>query len=824
MRTVRARPALALAATLAAVVRAAPLDPAFPGFGGPSSSGTPVCNAAALSGDTLFLAGSLRWAGPLTGGGVPVRASDLATLPGFPHVTGTVLAATSDGRGGWFIGGAFTHVGGEPHANLAHLRSDLTVDHWAPSTNNDVIAMLATPSEVWFAGTFTSVNGQPASGLTGVSRETGSVVSSPAVSGLVTALASDGARLYLGGEFTSVNSSPRSHLAALRLPDHALTAWAPAANAGVYALICANGLVYAGGNFSSVDGLSRGGAAALDPSSGTPGAWDPHMGIFNGYGVRALLAVDDKVYLGGGFLQMGGASRVGLAAVDAATGEVSAWDPQVRTVTPGLPPPIVTSLAMAGADLLAGGEFEQVGGSPRADLVRLDTATAVPVLPAPEAPAEARALAVSGANVYVGGRFSTFAPSRRGDLLAIRASTGELLPWSPDATHDVVETHFGNHFFHPSTLVAMAVDTARVYVATSFHDVLSGATRQAVSAFSRASGAALWTFEPNGTSKTLALLDSMLVVGGEFLPPANGLLALDARSGAPVAWAGSTSGGAVQALCPTPAGLAVGGTFTSAGGQPRSNLALLDRTGALVPDWDPGADGAVTALAVAGSRLYCGGDFTLIDGTPRSHLAAISLESGAVESWDPGANAPVRALGFDRGVVYAGGEFTTVGGRPRVCLAALDPETGDALPWDAAIGLGHSVRAVEAEGTHVFAGGTQVTSGTESARGFAALLRPEPAPDTEDARARSGRGTLHVEPQPAKSVAQVRLRLPRETDGEIGLFDLTGRRLAVLVPWGHHSAGEYTVDLEHRQLQPGIYLVRAITPEGDLAGKLVVVP
>jgi hypothetical protein len=46
----------------------------------------------------------------------------------------------------------------------------------------------------------------------------------------------------------------------------------------------------------------------------------------------------------------------------------------------------------------------------------------------------------------------------------------------------------------------------------------------------------------------------------------------------------------------------------------------------------------------------------------------------------------------------------------------------------------------------------------------------------------------------------------------------------VLVPWGHHSAGEYTVELGQRQLQPGIYLVRATTPEGDLAGKLVVVP
>ncbi|HXJ70369.1 MAG TPA: hypothetical protein VNM39_15810, partial [Verrucomicrobiae bacterium] len=179
MGTVSARLALALAATLTTIARAAPIDPAFPGLGGPSSSDTPMCSAAALSGDTLFLAGSLRWAGPLTGGGVPVRAADLTAIAGFPHVNGTVLAATADGDGGWFIGGAFTHVGGVPHANLAHIRANLTVDSWAPSTNSDVITVFATPSEVWFGGTFTSVDGQQSSGLAGVSRETGSVVSTP---------------------------------------------------------------------------------------------------------------------------------------------------------------------------------------------------------------------------------------------------------------------------------------------------------------------------------------------------------------------------------------------------------------------------------------------------------------------------------------------------------------------------------------------------------------------------------------------------------------------------------------------------------------------
>ena len=824
MRTVRSRLVLALVAGLVTTARAAPIDAAFPAFGGSPASEQPSCAASAVSGDTLFLAGSLRWAGPLTGGGVPLRASDLTPLADFPRVNGTVLAATPDGEGGWYIGGAFTHVGGAPHANLAHIRADLSVDSWSPATNSDVITLVATPDEVYLGGTFTSVNRQPSSGFAGVARATGNVVLNPATSGLVAALATDGMTLYVGGEFTSVGGASRTRLAAFRLADHALAPWAPAADAGVYALRCANGVVYAGGNFTSVQGLARNGAAALDPVTAAPTAWDPHMGGFNRYGVRTLLALSDRVYLGGGFVQMGGASRLCLAAVDVVSGALMPWDPQVRRVTPGLQPPIITSLEMVGGDLLAGGDFERVGGTSCSDLVRIDTMTAIPVPATPQAPAEARALVASGENVFVGGRFSTLGASRRADLLAVRISTGELLPWAPEATRDVVESLFGSDFFHPSSVVAMAVDTAAVYVAVSFHDVYSGGSREAVSAYSRSSGAALWSVEPSGSVSSLAVLDSLLIVGGDLVSSSTGLLALDARTGARVPWGGSTSGGAVLALCATPAGLAVGGTFATAGGQPRSNLALLDRATGLATDWNPGADGAVTAFALGGATLYCGGDFGRVGGEPRARLASLSLATGEPEPWDPGANAAVRALAFQRGILYAGGGFTTVAGQQRVCVAAIHPATGEVLPWNGSIGLGHIVLALSIAGGHVFAGGDQVSAGAEPARGFSAFVAPDPVLDDGSRSARRSHGVLRVEPQPARAVAQVRLKLPRETDAEIGLYDLNGRRLAVLQPWQHHPAGEVTIALEARKLQPGIYLVRAVTPEGDIAGKLVVLP
>jgi hypothetical protein len=812
-----------LALALAAASHAAPVDPAYPAFAGAFYQPA-ACYGSAVSGDTLFLGGSLRWVGPLTGGGVAVQASDLAPLAGFPHVNGIVLAATPDGAGGWYIGGQFTHVGGTAHVNLAHILADLSVDAWAPSTNGGVITILATAQEVYFGGSFTLANGVASSGFAGVSRATGVLVLNPSMGGLVAALTTDGTKLYVGGEFTSAAGLSRTRLAAFLLSNHTLSAWTAAASDGVYALRFANGLVYAGGNFATVLGIARPGAAALDPVTAALAPWNPQA-TGGGYRVRAILPVGDRVYLGGGFDHVGGVIRRSLAAVDTATGAVLAWDPQVTVQSLGWFPADVTSLELAGADILAGGDFDHAGGVARSELVRLDAATAAPILPAPEAPAEARALAASGANVFVGGRFSTFGPSRRGDLVAVRISTGEALSWTPSATRDAVESLFGNFFYHASNVTALAVDATRVYVAISFFDAAFGKTRQSVNAYSRATGAALWGFEPYGTVYALTVLDARLIVGGDFIPPSpsGGLFACDAASGAGLTWGGSVSGGPVLALQPTPAGLAVGGAFTSAGGQPRTDLALLDPASGLATGWDPGADGGVWSFALAGPTLYCGGDFATVGGQARARLAALPLDSTTPTAWNPGANASVRALAFAQGIVYAGGMFTTLAGQPRTCVAAVNPADGTALPWDAAIQPGHAVFGVAAGAGRVFAAGTQTASGTEPTSGFTPVMGPDAVLDVPVAGELGAGLGLHVEPQPVRAAARIRFQLASPGEVEIGIYDLAGRRVQQLAPRHWSAAGEQTVTLARRGMRAGLYLVRVSTPEANAACKVIVV-
>ena len=809
-------PALFLVLAAGIAMAASPVDTSYPTFAGPVNF-TPVISASAASGDTLFLAGFMRWVGPLTGGGVPVSATDLVPLAGFPHVNGSVYAATSDGAGGWYIGGSFTYVGGLPRANLAHVLSDLTVDTWAPSTNGEVIAIVATPDQVCVAGRFTTVNGTPSNGFSGVARADGAIVMMPPMGGLTAALATDGANVYLGGEFTTANGVPRSRLAAFRLSDHNLTSWAPDANGGVYALRSANGYVYAGGDFTTILGQPRSGAAALDPVSGQPSPWNPQAGAPGG--VRALLAVGDRVYLGGFFTQVGGVSRGCLAAVDTASGALTSWDPQAVKPSSVSPAPIVYSLEAAGGDVLAGGTFEQVGAQARSCLVRLDAVTGEP-LPAPETPGSVRALVASGPNVLVGGGFSTLGGGRRGDLAAVRISTGEVLPWAPNATRLGCESVFGNIFCHYSNLTAVAVDADRVYAAMrSFEsfDYLAS-----VHAYSRTAGAELWARVFRRVN-ALAVMDTVLFVGGAFDTPGRAVIPLHGVTGVEIAGWGVAVDATAYALQVTPAGLAVGGEFTSIGGQPRHDLAMLDLSTGLATAWAPEPDGPVRSFALAGSALFCGGDFSHVGSEARARLAALTLDTGAPLAWNPGADTTVRSLALHQGVLYAGGSFSTIGGQPRTRVATLDPSTGATLPLDAQILPGRDVFSVTPVAGRLFISGSQFSAGSEPTWGLTVVPAEDPLLGVEPGGL-IGRASLRVEPQPARTIARVSLTLPRATDVEVGLYDVSGRRLAVLAPRGHRPAGELTLSLEARRLRPGVYLVRASTAEGDITRKLVALP
>ena len=137
--------ASAVAVVCAGAAWAQTVHPRFPVTDGPVQS-------IAVSGNTLYIAGSFAMVGVPNGCGVPVDTAQGAAVAGFPEVHGVLNAATDDGAGGWFIAGAFDRVGSEPRANLAHLRADLSVDPWNPGTDGPVYAMQVSGGRVFIGG------------------------------------------------------------------------------------------------------------------------------------------------------------------------------------------------------------------------------------------------------------------------------------------------------------------------------------------------------------------------------------------------------------------------------------------------------------------------------------------------------------------------------------------------------------------------------------------------------------------------------------------------------------------------------------------------
>ena len=86
--------------------------------------------------------------------------------------------------------------------------------------------------------------------------------------------------------------------------------------ATVYALAVSGSTVYAGGYFGAIGGQPRASIAALNAADGTATSWDPSAHYFTGPAVIETLAVaDSTIYAAGVFTTIGGQTRNNLAAL-----------------------------------------------------------------------------------------------------------------------------------------------------------------------------------------------------------------------------------------------------------------------------------------------------------------------------------------------------------------------------------------------------------------------------------------------------------------------------------------------------------------------------
>jgi hypothetical protein len=194
-----------------------------------------------------------------------------------------------------------------------------------------------------------------------------------------------------------------------------------------------------------------------------------------------------------------------------------------------------------------------------------------------------------------------------------------------------------------------------------------------------------------GEVRVLTVVDSDLLVGGDFLKIANVQVRGLARisQAAPVSVrafdAGlSASSYRVSALQRSGTKLYIGGTFFR---QVAPFVAYLNRvdvsSGVLDSSWQPNTNGSVEALALEGSLLFVGGSFAnAIPPSGGNRLIRIpTTGNGAIDSaWNVSMNNTVLSLTHDcHSRLIAGGAFDTAGGQARNGLAGFLTPVGDCI-------------------------------------------------------------------------------------------------------------------------------------------------
>jgi hypothetical protein len=612
----------------------------------------------AISGTTEYLSGSDYWLGGTVTGGFAELHSDGSLVSGRPTLSFDsgfgVSAAASDGAGGWFLGTSAEVSNGLVHVDAAGN----LVSSFNAGSNGSILALVYSGSTVFAAGTCVAGTYPDCSAIAAFDTSTGATKWTAQVTwsgggfemAHAAALAVAGSTLYVGGHFDSVDGDSRAGLAALDTATGTPTSWNPQISlsgtshrVSADALAVSGSTVYAGGEFDTVNGsVPRNGLAAFDATTGTATAFDPDLTLsFGGPAVAsALLVSGSTVYAAGEFDTVNGSTvRDNIAAFDAATGAATAWDPSFLNS-------VITTLALSGSKLYVGGSGLSTEGEGN-DIVAVDAATAVASDFSPQVGGNVDAVAVSGSDVFVGGSFRTIGGSARTGVASIDLATGQ-----PTA----LEIPYSGKF---------AVSGSTVYVVVG----------DGLRAFDSGSGDQLWTVSTDGEVSAVAVSASTVYMGGAFTTvtpsggsatPTAGLAAFDAASGSLVTgWAPggvSVSGGTatIEALAVSGASVYVGGTFDTAGGATRHNLAAFSASTGALSAWNPNiafgsSTPSVNALAVLGSTVYAGGNFDTVNGsTARSFAAAFDDTTGMATKWNPNHDSTVNALVAVGSTVYMG--------------------------------------------------------------------------------------------------------------------------------------------------------------------------
>jgi hypothetical protein len=656
-------------------------------------------NTVVKKGNRLYVGGAFTYLGPNTGYAVPLEKGTSKPVKKFPAVDGPVNACVPDGRGGWYLGGNFRHVGGTARRNLVHLDPSLNVTGWDPNPEEEVYTLAVHGTSVFVGGTVLKVKGQTRNGLAEIDARTGACtafdLNIPAaepnrMNPYVKTLLVSGNKLYLGGFFSVVSGQSRVAVACIDLATRTLTPWNPQLTESTNSLqvtrIVKTGhsIVFAG-HFYKVRGATRVNVAEVDTTAGAPTGFQVDYNP-SYVSIKALAVDGNRLFLGGSF----GAEAPlrSLIAVDLNTSRELPW-PQ----SPGS----VSVLTIIDSTLYVG------GSKLRAFHLRTGLATGDSTSLPPSR--QVLTIAGNGASVYVGGTFTSLGGAERHYLAALDAATGAVLPWNARifegypyvrtdlgvksiAFHDrylFIGGTFGYVGFGKKRYLAAQIDTTTA-LATDWDAKLAGD----------------YCCEGSGEVNFIHVSNNQVYLIGNYMSINNestdrrglttGAASFDLVHGNVTNWKPATGGGwdlsifrnSILSVLNRGDTLFLAGTFQTVAGQPRNGMAAVDATTGELLGWNPGmgAGSRVNVIKYDGGRIAMAGNFTLNNAPARHGFGWVSPVDGQASPAAVAFNGTVKDFAIHRDTLYACGDFTRVNDLGRNQLASVYLPGGAVTDWN----------------------------------------------------------------------------------------------------------------------------------------------
>jgi len=434
------------------------------------------------------------------------------------------------------------------------------------------------------------------------------------------------------------------------------------------------------------------------------GQVDPRYRIDIDGPIRRVKIAHGRIYLLGDFTEVNGHRRLGLAAIDVASAQLSSWgsdfDPGIDPFTGRLR--VLRNLAISSTGVYVSGGGQELRFPASASAGRVwgfDAGSGARLF---ERALFVTGIAATSRRVYLG-------VWRSPVVRAVEPRTGADLPWSAGFT-------FAPDGSQEMRVESLLLDAGRLYLGGWFRTTDGQLSLVAVDA--ETGQPANWRMSPllgPGPVGSLVRVGPGLIV--------NGYAAYDVQTGVLLPWRPQV-GGVVAAA---PAGVVVGGVLRPTSGVPRAGLAAFDlQTGTLEPWTATVPTGAwLTWLDTDGAHLFGAdpyGVFFKIDPVTGGVLGTVDLQTGlpaiasgpvdgriavvaqpvsgqtlnviTIADWSVrsmplvvsgGAwmHTAVHAVEIAGETAYVAGRFQTANGTQRPFLVALDLNSGAVLPFDA---------------------------------------------------------------------------------------------------------------------------------------------